>query len=175
MDVNPLTNGDWKAVAAVETMRPRMTLSQPTLKELLDAAARPYRALWKDWGGEISLNLSAVSRYCAKHGRPLSEADLSRLYSGKQAPGDITVDVLHEVFKIPRAMLRGEDIGWSRLQEEFPNVTMEIYLLARRISTLGKEDYYQVNELVELLERKQEQLRQAIKSSANITPIKRER
>lgn len=142
-----------------------------TFKEILDAAAKPYRELWHENG---ALNLGAVERHYAKRGHPLSQESLWRLYKGKQKAVTRAVEATHQVFKVPRAMLRGEAIS-GQMEKVLTDYKLSTLLLAERIEELDPAGYHQVAELVELLELKHKQLTEALASSDNVTPIGKKR
>jgi len=144
-------------------------IKPPTFRELVEAAAKPYAFLWKDDG---ELNTSALARHCAERGYYISQPSLSRLLNGRQVAKGVAIEAMHHVFGIPRAMLRGElPSGMDKLLTDFKVSTL---LLAKRIEELDKEDYQQVAELIDLLERKRDQLRRAIAHSSNVTSFKKD-
>jgi hypothetical protein len=124
-----------------------MARRQLTFKELIEAAAQPYKELWRADG---KLNLGAVARHYKAKGHPLSEATLSRILREIQEVGPDTVDATHHTFGIPKAIL-----------------------LAQRLEGLPKEDYYAIVEQVERALEHKRRLEEAYRSSGNVTPIDR--
>lgn len=144
-----------------------MTTHRPTFRELLEAAAKPYKELWNVNG---VLNLRAVAKHYERRGFPLTAASLSRLCSGKQSPERKAVEATYRVFGIPRGLLRGEPFS-AEMREMLTDYKMTTLLLAQRIEALGRDDYYQVAELVRHLEAKAEQLRRAVEHSPNVAQL----
>lgn len=152
-------------------MSAAMAKEKPSFRELLEAAAKPYRTLWNVNG---VLNLRALSKHYSQRGYPLTAASLSRLCSGKQSPERKAVEATHRVFGIPRGLLRGEPFS-AEMREMLTDYKMSTLLLAQRIEALSKDDYYQVSELVAHLEGKAEQLRRAVERSPNVTALEHKR
>jgi hypothetical protein len=104
---------------------------------LLREAAAGYPSLWKN---EQELNLAAVARHYEKHGYPIPQPTLHRLYFGKHdRPSEAVIAATHAVFKIPLAMLRGERVSrdLDQVLERYP---LQVLLLAERIGKLSKLD-----------------------------------
>lgn len=148
----------------------RMAGRTLTFKELIEAAAKPYRELWK---GDDRLNLGALAKLYEKKGYPLSQASFSRIFSGIQEPGDLAIEATHAVFRIPRSILRGEPVSaeMERLLTDFKVSTL---LLAQKIESLPKDDYYVIMQSIERALDNADKLREAMKSG-NITSIDRHR
>lgn len=144
-----------------------MTTRKPSFREMLEAAAKPYRELWNVNG---VLNLRAVSKHYERKGFPLTAASLSRLCSGKQSPERKAVEATYRVFGIPRGLLRGEPFS-AEMRDVLTDYKMSTLLLAQRIEALSRDDFYQVAELLRHLESKAEQLRRAVEHSSNVTPL----
>jgi hypothetical protein len=105
--------------------------------ELLREAAVNYPALWKN---DNELNLAAVARHYEKHGYPIPQPTLHRLYFGKHdRPSEGVIAATHAVFKIPLEMLRSERVSrdLEQLLERYP---LQVLLLAERIGKLNKLD-----------------------------------
>lgn len=141
-----------------------------TFRDLIEAASKPYRELWKTDG---ALNLGALAkRYTAK-GHPLSEASLSRILRGEQAVGDRAVDATHHALGIPKALLRGEPMS-ADVEKLLTDYKLSTLLLAQRLESLPKADYYALNEQIERILDKEKALRDALRSGT-VTPIDRGR
>lgn len=145
-----------------------MAKEQPTFKDLIEAAAKPHRELWKTSG---ELSLGALSRRTKMAGAYLSEASLSRILRGEQEVGPKAVEALHKTLGIPRALLRGEpmDTEVERLLTEYKLSTL---LLAQKIERLPKDEYYGLVEQVERVLEREQRLKEAIRTG-NVTPIER--
>jgi hypothetical protein len=105
--------------------------------ELLREAAVNYPALWKN---DKDLNLAAVARHYEKHGYPIPQPTLHRLYFGRHdRPSEGVIAATHAVFKIPLEMLRSERVSrdLEQLLERYP---LQVLLLAERIGKLNKLD-----------------------------------
>lgn len=145
-----------------------MAKDQPTFKEIVEAAARPYRELWKSDG---QLSLGALSRRTREAGAYLSEASLSRILRGEQEVGPKAVEALHTALSIPRALLRGEPMS-SDVERLLTEYKLSTLLLAQRIERLPKDEYYAVVEQIERVLAREERLKEAMKTG-NVTPIDR--
>lgn len=145
-----------------------MSQTKLTFRALIEAAARPHAELWK---GSGELNLGALERFYKKKGHPVSQASFSRIFAGKQELGDDTIDATHYVFKIPRGMLRGEDMS-AEIDLLLTKHKLSSIMLAERIESLPKDDYYVICQQIERALATQEQLRQALKSG-NVTPLRK--
>lgn len=142
-----------------------------SFKEVLEAAARPYPELWhEDETGTAVLNLAAVARHYVRKGHPATQANLHRIMFDGQKPGDKVVKATHAVFGVPRAILRGEPLS-QEMERALGKASLSTILLAERIEELDRDDYKQLVELLDLLEHKREQLRQAIESSPNVRSL----
>jgi hypothetical protein len=146
-----------------------MARRQLTFKELIEAAAQPYKELWRADG---KLNLGAVARHYKAKGHPLSEATLSRILREIQEVGPDTVDATHHTFGIPKALLRGEPMT-SDAEKALTDYKLSTILLAQRLEGLPKEDYYAIVEQVERALEHKRRLEEAYRSSGNVTPIDR--
>jgi hypothetical protein len=142
-----------------------MARQTPSFKELVEAAARPHRELWR---GD-KLNLGALSRRYKAQGHPLSEASLSRIFRGLQEVGPETIEATHHALGIPKALLRGEPMSADveRLLTEYKLSTL---LLARRLESLPKEEYYAIVEHIDRVLQREERLKEAFRTG-NVTPI----
>lgn len=146
-----------------------MVRRQLTFKELIEAAAQPYKELWRNDG---RLNLGAVSRHYKAKGHPVSEATLSRILRGLQEVGPDTVEATHRTFGLPKALLRGEPMT-SDAEKALTDYKLSTILLAQRLESLPKDDYYAIVEQVERALEHKRKLEEAMRSSANVTPIER--
>jgi hypothetical protein len=138
-----------------------------TFKDLIEAAARPYKELWR---GD-KLNLGALARRYKAKGHPLSEASLSRILRGLQEVGPDTVEATHHALGIPKALLRGEPMS-PDAEEALANYRLSTILLAQRLESLPKEDYHAIVEQVERALEHKRRLDEAIRTG-NVTPIER--
>jgi len=145
-----------------------MAKEQPSFREIVEAAARPYRDLWKSDG---QLNLGALSRRTRETGAYLSEASLSRILRGEQEVGPKAVEALHTAFNIPRALLRGEPMS-SDVERLLTEYKLSTLLLAQRIERLPKDEYYALVEQVDRVIAREDRLKEAIKTGT-VTPIDR--
>ena len=141
----------------------------PTFRELIEAAAKPYRELWR---GDGTLNLAALRRHYADRGHPLSDASLSRIFSDKQRPGADAIEATHLVFRIPRSILRGEPVS-AEMEKTLTDFKLSTLLLAQKIEALPKDDYYVVMQHIERALETHERLQEALKTSPNVTLIER--
>ncbi len=146
-----------------------MAKRQLTFKELLEAAAQPYKELWRSDG---TVNLGALARHYKAKGHPVSQATLSRIFRGLQEVGPDTVDATHGTFGIPKALLRGEPMT-SDAEKALTDYKLSTILLAQRLENLPKEDYYAINEQIERAFEHQRRLAEAMRSSGNVTSIDR--
>lgn len=146
-----------------------MSRRAPTFQELIEAAAKPFRELWRD---DSRLNLAALNRHYEKRGHPLSEASLSRIFAGKQDPGEEAIEATHLVFRIPRSMLRGEPVS-AEMEKALTDYKLSTLLLAQKIEALPKEDYYVITQQIERALENHERLQEAMQSSTNVTQIDR--
>jgi hypothetical protein len=146
-----------------------MAKRQLTFKELIEAAAQPYKQLWKTDG---RLNLGAVARHYKAKGHPVSEATLSRIFRELQEVGPDTVDATHDVFGIPKALLRGEPMT-SDAEKALTDYKLSTILLAQRLESLPKEDFYAINEQIERAFEHKRQLEEAKRTAGNVTSIER--
>jgi hypothetical protein len=147
-----------------------MPQRKTTFRDLIEAAARPHRELWK---GSGELNLGALSRFYKQKNHEISQASFSRIFAGKQEPGDDTIEATHRVFRIPRALLRGEPVG-ADMDHLLTNYKMSSILLAQKIEALPKDDYYLITQQIERALERDEKVREALKSG-NVTPLHRSR
>lgn len=145
-----------------------MAKDKPTFKELIEAAARQHRELWK---GDGQLNLGAISRRTRDKGEYLSEASLSRILRGEQEVGPKAVEAMHSTFGIPRALLRGEPMD-SEVERLLTEYKLSTLLLARKIESLPKDEYYAIAEQVERVLEREQRLKEAFRTG-NVTPIDR--
>lgn len=144
-----------------------MKVQQPTFKELVMAAAKPYRELWRDG----NLNLGALARRYEQKGHPLSQASLSRILSGKQRVGPDAVEATFHAFGIPRNLLRGEPMS-AEMERIFNKYRLETLLLAEKLETLPQDEYYALVEQVERVIEREQRVKEAYRSS-NVTPLER--
>lgn len=143
---------------------------KPPFRDLIEAAAKPHRELWKSSG---ELNLGALARYYEQRGHGVSQASFSRIFAGLQQPGEDTIDATHHVFRIPREILRGEPLS-SEMEDLFTKYKLSTLLLAQKIESLPKDDYYLLCQQMERALENAEKLRQSLKNN-NITDIRRPR
>lgn len=122
---------------------------------LLREAAANYPGLWKN---EQELNLAAVARHYEKHGFPIPQPTLHRLYFGKHdRPSEAVIAATHAVFKIPLTMLRGELVSrdLDQLLDRYP---LQVLLLAERIGKLPKLDRDAILLQLQVAEDRQRQI-----------------
>lgn len=141
-----------------------------TFKELIEAAARPHRELWK---GDDQLNLSALAEHYRKKGHPISGASFSRIFDGLQEPKEKVIEATYYVFRIPRSILRGEPVS-AEMEKTLTDFKFSTLLLAQKIESLPKDDYYVIMQQIERALDNAEKLREAMKSG-NVTSIERHR
>lgn len=144
-----------------------MAKEQLTFKDLVEAAAKPFKELWR---GD-RLNLGALSRRYKAKGHPLSEASLSRILTGKQGVGPDTVEATYHALGIPRNLLRGEPMS-SEMEEVLTQYKLSTLLLAKRIESLPKDEYYALVEQIERILERENRVKEAIRTG-NVTPIER--
>lgn len=144
-----------------------MPREQLTFRELLEAAAKPHKELWR---GE-QLNLGALSRRFEKKGYRLSEASLSRILRGLQGVGPDTVEAVHGAFGIPKSLLRGEPMS-ADVEKLLTDYKLSTLLLAKKLESLPKDFYYAISEQIEREMERERQLQDAYRSG-NVTPIDR--
>lgn len=147
---------------------PCMARRQLSFKELIEAAAQPYKELWHESG---KLNLGAMARHYKAKGHPVSEATLSRILRKLQEVGPDTVDATHHVFGLPKALLRGEPMT-SDAEKALTDYKLSTILLAQRLESLPKDEYYAIAEQVERALERERRLQEAYKTG-NVTPIDR--
>lgn len=167
-DCNTSMQGWLSGVADPHTIS-EMARRQLSFKELIEAAAQPYKELWRPDG---RLNLGAVARHYKAKGRPISEATLSRILRGLQEVGPDTVDATHHTFGLPKALLRGEPMT-SDAEKALTDYKLSTILLAQRLESLPKEDYFAISEQIERALEHKKKLEEAYRSSGNVTPIER--
>lgn len=146
-----------------------MAKKPPTFKELIEAAARPYRELWR---GD-RLNLGALSRRCKAKGHPLSEASLSRILRGLQEVGPDAIEATHHALGIPKALLRGEVMS-SEVERLLTDYKLSTLLLAQKLESLPKDEYHAIIEQIDRVLEREERLRDAVRSG-NVTVLDRAR
>lgn len=139
-----------------------------TFREVLEAAAKPYPALWKSDG---TLNSTALARYYKSKGHPVAQGTLHRLLHGKHKEvSKETAEATTAVFRVPKHLLRGEPVS-SELEKLLTDYKLSTLLLAQKIESLPKDAYQSiVDHLNSLLER-EERLKQL--RPDNVTPIDR--
>jgi hypothetical protein len=136
---------------------------------LLREAAANYPGLWKN---EQELNLAAVARHYEKHGYPIPQPTLHRLYFGKHdRPSEAVIAATHAVFKIPLTMLRGELVSrdLDQLLDRYP---LQVLLLAERIGKLPKSDRDAMLLQLQVAEDRQKQL-DDLRADAKVTVLDR--
>lgn len=146
-----------------------MAKRQLTFKELIEAAAQPYKELWRNDG---RLNLGAVARHYKAKGHPISEATLSRIFRELQEVGPDTIEATHRTFGLPKALLRGEPMT-PDAEKALTDYKLSTILLAQRLESLPKEDFYAINEQIERAFEHKRQLEEAKRTAGNVTPIER--
>jgi hypothetical protein len=139
-----------------------------SFKDLIEAAAQPYKELWRNDG---RLNLGAVSRHYKAKGHPISEATLSRILRGLQEVGPDTVDATHHTFGLPKPLLRGEPMS-SDAEKALTDYKLSTILLAQRLESLPKEDYYAISEQIDRALEHKRRLEEAYRTG-NVTSIER--
>jgi len=139
-----------------------------TFRQLIEAAAKPYRELWK---GDGKLSLGALARRYTAKGHPLSEASLSRILRGRQEVGEQAIEATHLALGIPRNLLRGEPMS-AEIEKALTDYKLSTLLLAQRLESLPKDEYYALNEQIERILEREKLLKEAMRSS-NVTPIDR--
>lgn len=164
-----------RKIACQHPAKPETGVAMPgkpfTFVEVLEAACRPHPELWReDETGTAVLNLAAVARHYARRGHPVTQPNLFRLTKEGQRPGDKVVEATHAVFGIPRAILRGEPLS-HEMERTLGKAQLSTLLLAERIEELDRDDYREMVQLLEHLERKKEQLQRAIESSPNVRSL----
>lgn len=137
--------------------------------EALEAAAKPFRELWR---GDGKLSLAALKRHYEDRGHPVSDASLSRIFSGKQAPGEEIIEATHRAFHVPKGILRGEPRS-AEMEKTLTDYKLSTLLLAQRLESLPKDDYYLIAQAIERALENQEKLKKALESSPNVTQIDR--
>lgn len=147
-----------------------MAKKPPTFKELIEAAARPYRELWR---GD-KLNLGALSRRCEAKGHPLSQASLSRILRGLQEVGPDAIEATHHALGIPKALLRGEAMS-SEVERLLTDYKLSTLLLAQKLESLPKDEYHAIIEQIDRVLEREERLRDAVRSTGNVTLLDRAR
>jgi hypothetical protein len=143
-----------------------------TFKELLEEAAKSHASFWNDDG---RLNLAAVSRYYAAKGHPISQPTLYRNCEGKTEPSEDTIEATYQVFGIPKSWLRGEAVAGEMEELLSQGYRVSTLLLAKKIESLSKESFHAIVEQIEVMLAKEQQIKNAIESAGNITPIDRTR
>lgn len=139
-------------------------------KEIIEAAAQPHAQLWKADG---RLNLNALAKYFKKKGYGVSAASFSRIFAGLQTPGDDVIEAVNHVLSVPRGILRGEPVS-AEMEKLLTDVKVSTLLLAQKIESLPKDDYYVIAQQIERALENAEKLREALKSG-NVTSIDRHR
>jgi len=139
-----------------------------TFREALEAAAKPHRELWRD--GKLSL--AGLRRHYAKRGHPVSDASLSRIFRGKQEPGEDIIEATHRAFGLEKSILRGEPVS-AEMAKALTDFKYSTLLLAERIESLPKDDYYVIMQHIERAIENNDRLQQALQTSPNVTPIDR--
>lgn len=142
-----------------------------TFKELLEAAARSHASLWTSDG---RLNLGAVARYYEAKGYPVTQPTLHRTCKGQTRPREETLEATYQVFGIPKHLLRGEPAS-AEMEELLSHYPISTILLAKRLESLPKEAYHAIAEQIEIMLAKEQQIKNAIESATNVTPIDRTR
>jgi hypothetical protein len=137
--------------------------------EALEAAAKPYRELWRDNG---KLSLAGLRRHYDDRGHPVSDASLSRIFAGKQAPGEDVIEATHRVFGIQKGILRGEPVS-AEMEKALTDYRLSTLLLAQRLESLPKDDYYLIAQAIDRALEHQKKLREALETSPNVTQIDR--
>lgn len=165
-DGNTSTQGWLSAPPEPHTIS-MMARRQLTFRDLIEAAAQPYKELWRDG----KLNLGAVARHYKAKGHPISQATLSRILRELQEVGPDTVDATHHTFGLPKALLRGEPMS-SDAEKALTDYKLSTILLAQRLESLPKDEYHAIAEQVERALEREKRLQEAYRNG-NVTPIER--
>lgn len=139
-----------------------------TFKEVLTEAARAYPDLWMADG---RLNVAAVARHYKSKGHPVPQATLSRILNGKhQRPSEGTIEATAYVFRIPRAMVRGEPMT-QPMEKLLADYKLSTLLLAQKLESLPREDFANICREIERAFDREETLKRALQHS-NITHLR---
>ena len=130
-------------------------------RDLVSEGAKLFPSLWKV-SGEI--NITAMAKLYAQKGCPVSQPTLQRLWDGEYDPSNATIDATHQVFGIPRELLRGET-GESNMNELLTGYGLPTLLIAKKLSQLPKEDYDAIVTQIELAAARAEKLQRLISES----------
>lgn len=129
-----------------------------------------HRELWKSSG---ELNLGALSEFFLKRGHPLSQASFSRIFAGKQKVGEDAIEAAHHALGIPLGLLRNEPLSRD-MEHVLANSKLSTLILAQKLESLPKDDYYLIAQQIERALDNAEKIRQSVKGG-NVTPINRSR
>lgn len=141
-----------------------------SFREILEAAAKPHRGLWKSDG---TLNSTALARFYKERGYPVAQGTIHRLLSGKHKEvSRETAEATHHVFRVPMHILRGEPVS-VELEKLLTEYKLSTLLLAQKIESLPKDAYQSVVDHLESLLQREERLQQLRPN--NVTPIDRSR
>lgn len=141
-----------------------------SFREILEGAARSIPGLWT---ADDKLNLSAVARYYQKRGYPVTQPTLQRLYKGTHKTlSKATIDATHLVFRVPKAILRGEPMR-PEMEELLADYKLSTLLLAQKIESLPKEARDSILGQIEVFLDQKDQLTRAFQG--NVTSIDKNR
>lgn len=158
----------WSPPLAVQKMGPMA--KKFSFKEILEEASKSVPGLHTADG---RLNLTAVAKYYERRGHPVSQPTLHRLYKGEHKTlSRDTLEATHLVFRIPRAILRGEPMR-PEMEDLLADYKLSTLLLAQKIESLPKEFRDAINAQVEAYLDQREQLSRAFQG--NVTPIDKSR
>lgn len=129
-----------------------------TLKELLEEALKSDRHAWHSTG---RLNLTYVARETKFRGHFIPQSTLFRLVNEDKIPEHV-VTALNAVFKIPKSLLRGEEVT-DEMQTTLTDCSLSTLLLAKKIESLPKDAYHAIADQVDLITRQQQTIKESQK------------
>lgn len=143
-------------------------MKKMTFKEVIDEAVKPYPTLLKPDGKTV--NFSALARLYEERGHPITNSTLWRTYNGETKPSESTIDATHEVWRLPKSLIRGEPMT-AEMEEVLTKYSLSTLMLAAKIERLRPREYQNLIRHIDLALEAQEQLDQALKNSGKVTPI----
>lgn len=126
------------------------------------------------WNAEGNLNSTALSRYFEAQGHPISQPTLHRLLSDKRSPRTIsaeTIEALAEVLRIPRSLLRGEQMS-ADTERAITQFGLDVFLLAQKIAGLPPEYRDTLNYQIDERLKREMDLKKALENGS-VIPITR--